>query len=78
METIFAPNQPTRHRPSIFLAGTIDQGNSRDWQAELTRSLARLDVNVYNPRRPDWVRGWDTGSGPIHPELKRQIQLELT
>ena len=31
----------------IFLAGTIDMGNSRDWQAELAHILGQLPADVY-------------------------------
>ncbi len=39
--------------PSVFLAGTIDLGNSVDWQSEVIGRLRTADVgcNVYNPRR---------------------------
>jgi len=39
--------------PNIFLAGTIDMGNSDNWQQKTISKLIseRVDVNVYNPRR---------------------------
>ena len=36
---------------SVFLAGTIEMGNSIDWQATAIRRLRDLNVNIYNPRR---------------------------
>jgi len=38
----------------IFLAGTIDMGNSVDWQKEVTEFLNKYDgdLTVYNPR---WI-----------------------
>ena len=36
---------------SIFLAGTIEMGNSPDWQAKAIRRLRDLDISIYNPRR---------------------------
>ena len=39
------------HYLSVFLAGTIEMGNSVDWQAKAERRLADLEVNVFNPRR---------------------------
>lgn len=49
--------------PSIFLAGTIDMGESEDWQSEVTQLIVdRLPPNVkwaiMNPRRPDWDSSW--------------------
>ena len=35
----------------VFLAGTIEMGNSPDWQARAVRRLQDLDVSIYNPRR---------------------------
>ena len=43
-------------RPRIFLAGSINMGATRDWQAEFAAALADLDVIVLNPRRADWDR----------------------
>lgn len=42
---------------SIFLAGTIDDGKSRNWQKEVIEGLSKYDLpnlTVYNPRRDDW------------------------
>lgn len=42
---------------SIFLAGTIDDGKSRNWQKEVIEGLSKYDlpnVTIYNPRRDDW------------------------
>ena len=37
-------------QPSVFLAGSIDMGAAEDWQAEVTRRLADLDVAVLKDR----------------------------
>lgn len=36
--------------PSLFLGGTIDMGNSVDWQTEVINQLDYLHLNIYNPR----------------------------
>jgi hypothetical protein len=39
---------------SLFLAGTIEMGNSRDWQAEVIDFIKRSNIeslNIFNPRR---------------------------
>lgn len=36
---------------SVFLAGTIDDGNSFNWQESLINRCQDLDVVFYNPRR---------------------------
>ena len=46
-----------RSNISIFLAGTIDNGNSKDWQSELIKDLENIEdklsyeLTIYNPRR---------------------------
>ena len=45
---------------SIFLAGTIDMGNSDDWQTNTIKSLEKFSsrITVINPRRKDWDSSW--------------------
>lgn len=40
----------------IFLAGTIDIGNSRDWQMELYDRFSKMDGRyiLFNPRQEHW------------------------
>ena len=39
---------------SIFLAGTIDNGDSSNWQEELIEKCKDLNVTFFNPRRKEW------------------------
>ena len=59
----------------VFLAGTIDNGSSQDWQVELLESLKdyKTDKNViiFNPRRKEW------NPNPSKEELDEQIEWEL-
>lgn len=59
----------------IFLAGTIDNGDSTDWQTELINAIENIElrrpVKIYNPRREDWP------SSDNHREIDRQISWEL-
>lgn len=36
---------------SVFLAGTIEMGNSVDWQAKAIQRLRDMPINIFNPRR---------------------------
>jgi len=64
----------------IFLAGTIDAGNSEDWQSKFIEQLKELEsedndtvIVVYNPRR-------DSGEGfnnDNKKEMEYQINWEL-
>lgn len=56
---------------TIFLAGTIDDGHSSDWQAEIIKACSDIEeVEFYNPRRYDF---------PEHPkkeDVVNQIRWE--
>lgn len=56
----------------IFLAGTIDMGNSRDWQMELYDRFSRMDGRyiLFNPRQEHW-----DASRP--GEMDYQVRWEL-
>ena len=56
---------------TFFLAGTIDNGESLDWQKEISDYSNEIGVNVFNPRRSNWDK--DVGS----KEVVRQIDWEL-
>ena len=79
MKTVYPPKRIGQR--SIFLAGTIDNGDSRDWQTELVNELNKHldtvspfeDFVFANPRRPDWNTNWHGD----HPELIKQIKWEL-
>lgn len=58
MNVIEAPNNLEVSNFSIFLAGTIDMGNSIDWQSKVIESLNDLNVTILNPRRKDWDSSW--------------------
>ena len=49
-ETEFCEDE-TSWKFSVFLAGTIEMGNSEDWQAKAIRRLRDLPINIFNPRR---------------------------
>jgi hypothetical protein len=56
----------------IFLAGTIDMGNSRDWQMDLYEIFSSMDGRyiLYNPRQENW-----DASRP--GEMDYQVRWEL-
>jgi hypothetical protein len=60
---------------SIFLAGTIDNGDSADWQSELCYFFEDKKVNIYNPRRTDWNDSWKQYID--NTDFNRQVQWEL-
>lgn len=77
--TIYAPER--RRVPleatTIFLAGTIDMGNSVDWQTQAVLDLeaAGIDATIYNPRRFEWDSSWIQDIS--NDQFREQVQWEL-
>lgn len=62
---------------SIFLAGTIDDNNSVDWQRSVINEL-KLHKDFYyifNPRRKDWDSSWLPEFS--NPNFYQQVNWEL-
>lgn len=53
----------------IFLGGTIDSGDSEDWQSIIANNLSHNFV-IYNPRRAKWPKDSDV------KEVEKQIRWE--
>ncbi|MDM1298818.1 hypothetical protein HXZ94_09930 [Empedobacter falsenii] len=74
---IKSPNELLKNdqRTKIFLGGTIDMGNSEDWQAKVSKELKNEKVILLNPRRNDWNSAWK----PVkeEPEFRKQVEWEL-
>ena len=65
------PNKP--NSKSVFLAGTIDNGDSLNWQNKTIIELMNLGINdleIYNPRREHW------NPNPSKEEMECQIKWE--
>lgn len=64
---------------SIFLAGTIDMGYSRNWQQEVIAYLSKQAINrkltIFNPRRKDWDNSWVQDIA--NPDFNQQVNWEL-
>ena len=62
--------EPTdlRGRTTVFLAGTIDNGHSEDWQQTVAAKLAGRDRRylLYNPRQEEW-----------HPEREGEMEYQV-
>lgn len=60
---------------SVFLGGTIDCGNSENWQHKLIKELEFVKTEhplcIYNPRREEWPSSED------HDNIDKQINWEL-
>ena len=62
-------------KKSVFLAGSIDQGQAIDWQAKFEEELADLDVVILNPRRDYWDPTWDQSAE--NKEFRKQVTWEI-
>ncbi|HEX6987216.1 MAG TPA: nucleoside 2-deoxyribosyltransferase domain-containing protein [Planctomycetaceae bacterium] len=60
---------------SVFLAGSIEQGQAEDWQGVVTRALSDLEVTVLNPRRDEWDASWVQSIE--NPQFRGQVEWEL-
>lgn len=63
------------HRFKVFLAGTIDNGNSEDWQTLCYEHFANKSITLYNPRRDSWNSSLDTTINS--KDLVEQVEWEL-
>ena len=60
----------TENCKSIFLAGTIDNGDSIDWQKKLIEKFKDTDIKIYNPRCKHWNKN------ATKEDLEYQIKWE--
>lgn len=64
----------------IFLAGTIEMGNSTDWQSSVIEKLQEKyklsPMIIFNPRRNDWNSSWQQTETDFH--FNQQVNWELT
>jgi hypothetical protein len=59
----------------IFLAGTIEMGNSEDWQTKVTEALSDRPYTILNPRREEWDSSWEQKIE--NPQFYQQVNWEL-
>lgn len=76
MNVIEAPNKLEFSNVSVFLAGTIDMGNSHNWQNDTIKTLSHLNITVLNPRRKDWDSSWKQTIDD--PQFYEQVNWELS
>lgn len=53
---LVTPEKTEKVEKSVFLAGTIDDGKSFDWQKEVVNEIDKrgLDLTIFNPRNDKW------------------------
>lgn len=67
-----------RSRPSVFLAGSIEQGRAEDWQSIVVRSLAKTEITILNPRRETWDETWPQQKefAPFREQVEWELQAQ--
>ena len=80
MIEIKSPNKIIVPKYSLFLGGTIDMGNSYDWQQEIKEYIENNNSKlqewvILNPRRDDWDSSWVQHID--NPQFNEQVTWEL-
>ena len=71
MIAVYPHDKENDERLSIFLAGTIDNGDSENWQEQVIEKFKfNSKIKFYNPRRKQW------DPCPDNSELEYQIKWE--
>lgn len=67
----------------LFLGGTIDMGNSENWQAKVEKilyeKLGDVPLVIANPRRDDWDSTWVQDPTPgtqFHGQVNWELQTQ--
>jgi hypothetical protein len=79
MKVIYPANKIEKEGIKIFLAGTIEMGNSEDWQQKVISDFQDFykdkKVVVFNPRRFDWNSSWEQSIE--NKQFSDQVNWEL-
>lgn len=85
LENLALENLNFQDKPKVFLAGTIDNGESDDWQSNLIWQMKNKhhcpdpdadesigDIVVFNPRRNDWKQ--NVSEADVEEQIKWEQQ----
>lgn len=64
-------------KATVFLAGTIDMGDSADWQAQVITEIGKKPQIIYNPRRAAWDSSWEQNIDSEHFNVQVSWELEM-
>jgi len=65
-------------QPSVFLAGSIEQGSADDWQSLIVSALRNADITILNPRREAWDASWpqDIEFAPFREQVEWELEAQ--
>lgn len=68
---------PLAKGATVFLAGTIDMGESADWQTQVSGEIGAKAEFIYNPRRPQWDSSWaqTIDSEPFNVQASWELEM---
>lgn len=72
---INAPQPYVLNKFSVFLAGSIENGNAERWQDRVIGALKNEQIALINPRRWKWDDTWKQSID--NPMFKDQVEWEL-
>lgn len=61
--------------PIVFLAGSIDMGESEEWQDKIAEEFIKYRATFLNPRRKDWDSSWEQVIE--NDKFREQVEWEL-
>jgi hypothetical protein len=79
MKVIYPVNSIEEKGIKIFLAGTIEMGNSTDWQQKAINAFQSFnqgeEIIIFNPRRSNWDSSWEQSIE--NKQFSDQVNWEL-
>lgn len=70
-----APLEGPLETKGVFLAGSIEMGQAKDWQEQVYLALQETDIWLLNPRREEWDASWEQSI--TNPIFREQVEWEL-
>lgn len=66
---------PDTDKKILFLAGSVDSGETINWRTQIEQQLMHRDIVILNPHRRDWDATWKESISD--PQFKQQVEWEL-
>jgi hypothetical protein len=75
VEIIVAPEIEHHQKPTLFLAGSIEQDIAEEWQEKICQLLVGSSGTIFSPRRKHWDASLP--NLPDNPVFREQVEWEL-
>ena len=74
-QVLKAPHRREIRGTKVFLAGSLETGETGDWQARVTSRLSNLPISILNPRGDNLDPGWEQVA--TDEQISEQVKWEL-